>query len=99
MDTIKRELALQARIQRGKEIEEFLRSDIYKTHIQGYIVLRKKELTEKEYQVIENHPVLAATVGALYEWELFVDSLIATAADAHMTADDLPEDQSPELGQ
>jgi 2-C-methyl-D-erythritol 4-phosphate cytidylyltransferase len=99
MDTVTKELALQVRIQRGKAIEEFLQSTAYKVHIQGYIVLRKKELIEKTYQVVESHPVLAATVGALHEWELFVDSLIATAADAHLTADDLPEDQSPEIGQ
>ena len=99
MDAIKRELAIQARIQRGKAIQEFLGSAIYTGYIEGYIAKRKKELTEKEYQVIENHPVLAATVGALYELELFVDALKSTAADAHMTADDLPEDQSPDIGQ
>lgn len=93
------EMQLQLRIQRGQAIEEFLKSPAYTEHIRGYIAKRKKELTEKTYQVVESHPVLAATVGALYELALFEDSLKATAADAHLTADDLPEDLSPEIGQ
>jgi len=99
METAERELALQVRIQRGKAVKDFLGSAVYTAYIQGYIAKRKKELTEKEYQVLESHPVLAATVGALYEWELFEDSLKATAAEANMTEDDLPEDLSPDIRQ
>jgi hypothetical protein len=99
MNKIERELALQKRVQGGEAIAEFLQSPAYTEHIRGYIERRKKELIEKEYQVIESHSVLAATVGALYELALFEDSLKTTAADAKLTMDDLPKDQSPELGQ
>jgi len=99
MDTVQRELDLQVRIQRGQAVRDFLGSAVYTAYIEGYIARRKKELTEKTYQVIESHPVLAATVGALFELELFEDALKSTAADAGLTLNDLPEDQSPEIGQ
>jgi hypothetical protein len=99
MNSATKEIALQIRIQRGKAIEEFLKSSAYKEHVAGYIGLRKKELIEKAYMSLESHAILAASIGAHFELGLFEDSLIATAKDAHMTADDLPEDQSPEIGQ
>jgi len=92
-------IALQVRIQRGRAIREFLGSAVYTAHIQGYIAQRKEELIAKAYLNLESHSILAAAIGAHFELGLFEDSLKTTAADAHLNAEDLPEDQSPDLTQ
>jgi hypothetical protein len=93
--TPEQEMELRSRIARGREFQAFLNSKLFKNDIGPFIEGQKADAIQKAYASMDSHAALATCIAYHLAFDTMLKGLHEIAAEANLSIDDLPEDESP----
>jgi hypothetical protein len=92
-------VALQQRIAKGQRIQQFMGSSLYKEDIEPFLNQIAEKADSEAMARRKDHPEVNFWMGVRHAVDFVQESLQIAAKDADLSADDIPEDQSPGIDQ